>query len=251
MTEESTGKMRDNILTVRNLNVFYKAESKSVFKKPQKKQVLFDVSFDVKRGEILGIVGESGCGKSSLSKAILGMNPMYEGEIHHYSEKPQMVFQDPFSSLNPAWSIGRILEEPLRLKGIRDREELHRRVGEMLCKVGLDPGYGDRRPARLSGGQRQRVSIAAALIGGPELVIADEPLSALDVTIQAQVMELMLKLKEELGLTYIFISHDIDVVYQMCDRILVMKEGRVVEIGETEALFAAPKADYTRQLIEG
>lgn len=218
---------------------------------PVKKQVLFDVSFDVKRGEILGIVGESGCGKSSLSKAILGINKMYDGDIIHHSEKPQMIFQDPFSSLNPAWRIERILEEPLILSGAQDRVKRVRRVEEMLGKVGLDGSYADRKPSELSGGQRQRVSIAAALIARPQLVIADEPLSALDVTIQSQIMDLMLELKQELGLTYLFVSHDIDVVYQMCDRIMVMKEGRVVELGDTIEMFTNPKEEYTRSLIEG
>lgn len=241
----------DYILEVRNLNVYYKSTNKSIFAKPVKKQVLFDVSFDVKRGEILGIVGESGCGKSSLSKAILGINKMYDGDIIHHSEKPQMIFQDPFSSLNPAWRIERILEEPLILSGVQDRVKRVRRVEEMLGKVGLDGSYADRKPSELSGGQRQRVSIAAALIARPQLVIADEPLSALDVTIQSQIMDLMLELKQELGLTYLFVSHDIDVVYQMCDRIMVMKEGRVVELGDTIEMFTNPKEEYTRSLIEG
>lgn len=241
----------DYILEVRNLNVYYKSTNKSIFAKPVKKQVLFDVSFDVKRGEILGIVGESGCGKSSLSKAILGINKMYDGDIIHHSEKPQMIFQDPFSSLNPAWRIERILEEPLILSGVQDRAKRVRRVEEMLGKVGLDGSYADRKPSELSGGQRQRVSIAAALIARPRLVIADEPLSALDVTIQSQIMDLMLELKQELGLTYLFVSHDIDVVYQMCDRIMVMKEGRVVELGDTIEMFTNPNKEYTRSLIEG
>lgn len=239
----------ENILEVRKLNVYYKENSKSVFVRSGRKQVLFDVSFDVKCGEIVGIVGESGCGKSSLSKAILGINRMYDGDIIHYSERPQMIFQDPFSSLNPAWKIGRILEEPLLLMGIA-KEERKRRVTDMLAKVGLDEFYADRKPAALSGGQRQRVSIGAALIAHPQLVIADEPLSALDVTIQSQIMDLMLELKNEMGLTYMFISHDIDVVYQMCDRIIVMKEGRIVEMGNTLELFTNPKEAYTRSLIE-
>lgn len=240
-----------HILEVRNLNVYYKSASRSVFAKPVKKQVLYDISFDVDEGEILGIVGESGCGKSTLSKAVLGMNPMYEGSIVHFSEKPQMIFQDPYSSLNPAWTIGRILREPLVLSGIKDKTGLKDRVCDMLVRVGLDASYADRYPSQLSGGQRQRVSIAAALIARPGLVIADEPLSALDVTIQAQIMELLLELKEEFGLTYLFISHDIDVVYQLCDRIMVMKDGHVIETGETKELFAHPKQAYTRQLIEG
>ena len=241
----------EHILEVRNLKVYYKSASKSIFGKASKKQVLFDINFDVNEGEIFGIVGESGCGKSTLSKAVLGMNTLYDGEIIHHSVKPQMIFQDPYSSLNPAWTVGRILREPLILSGVKDKNELTGRVNDMLLRVGLDETYARRRPSQLSGGQRQRISIAAALIAGPRLIIADEPLSALDVTIQAQIMKLLLELKNELGLTYIFISHDIDVVYQMCDRIMVMKDGHVIESGETEELFSDPKEAYTRQLIEG
>lgn len=240
----------EKILEVKNLNVYYKVNSKSVFSGSKKKQVLFDVSLDVYAEEILGIVGESGCGKSTLSKAILGINTMYDGTINHYSDKPQMIFQDPFSSLNPAWSIGRIIEEPLILAGNKDKTDRQNKVKAMLERVGLDASYLKRKPSELSGGQRQRVSIAAALINHPKLVIADEPLSALDVTIQSQIMELMLGLQKEIGITYIFISHDIDVVYQMCDRIVVMKEGRIVETGETRELFENPKNEYTRKLIE-
>lgn len=238
------------ILEVKNLNVYYKAKSKSIFARPERKQVLFDVSFDVNEGEIFGIVGESGCGKSTLSKAILGMNPLYDGSIVHNSAKPQMIFQDPYSSLNPAWTIGRILSEPMLLSGMKDKAEVKAAVYDMLGRVGLDESYYGRYPSQLSGGQRQRVSIATALIARPKLVIADEPLSALDVTIQAQIMELLMELKKDLGLTYIFISHDIDVVYQLCDRIMVMKDGRVVEIGETLKLFENPGNAYTRQLID-
>lgn len=241
----------EHILEVRKLNVYYKSASKSIFGKASKKQVLFDINFDVNEGEIFGIVGESGCGKSTLSKAVLGMNTLYDGEIIHHSVKPQMIFQDPYSSLNPAWTVGRILREPLILSGVKDKNELTGMVNDMLLRVGLDETYARRRPSQLSGGQRQRISIAAALIARPRLIIADEPLSALDVTIQAQIMKLLLELKNELGLTYIFISHDIDVVYQMCDRIMVMKDGHVIESGETEELFSDPKEAYTRQLIEG
>ena len=170
--------------------------------------------------------------------------------IRDSNKKPQMIFQDPYSSLNPAWTIGRILREPLLLSGIRERKELDKMVSDMLCKVGLDESYAYRHPSQLSGGQRQRISIAAALIACPKLVIADEPLSALDVTIQSQIMQLLIELKREMGLTYIFISHDIDVVYQLCDRIMVMKDGRVVEIGDTREIFDNPREAYTRQLIE-
>ena len=238
----------ENLLEIRHLNVYY-YDKQNMFSKPEKKQVIFDMSFDVKKSEIFGIVGESGCGKSTLSKAILGINKLYDGEIIHHSKLPQMVFQDPYSSLNPAWTVERILKEPLLLRGIKDKKVLDDRVEEMLELVELSKEYAKRKPSELSGGQRQRISIAAALIGLPELVIADEPLSALDVTVQAQVMELILKLQKKLKITFILISHDIDVIYQMCDRILVLKEGRAVEIGETEELFKAPKEEYTKKLI--
>lgn len=240
--------MSDTILKVEHLNVFYKDNSKKLAKN-KLKQVLFDVSFEVKAGEIYGIVGESGCGKSTLSKAILGINKLYDGEIVHFSKKPQMIFQDPYSSLNPSWTVGKILEEPLRLNGVKDKTVRKEKVEKMLTEVGLSAEYVSRYPSELSGGQRQRVSIATALIGEPKLVVCDEPLSAIDVTVQAQIMELMLTLQKKHNLTYLFISHDIDVVYQMCDRIMVMKDGKVVEIGETEAIFAAPKEDYTKTLI--
>ena len=173
----------EHILEVRNLNVYYKSASKSIFGKASKKQVLFDINFDVNEGEIFGIVGESGCGKSTLSKAVLGMNTLYDGEIIHHSVKPQMIFQDPYSSLNPAWTVGRILREPLILSGVKDKNELTGRVNDMLLRVGLDETYARRRPSQLSGGQRQRIGIARALILNPEFVVCDEAVSALDVSV--------------------------------------------------------------------
>ena len=202
-------------------------------------------------------VGESGCGKTSLSKAILGINPCVEGEIIHASIRPQMVFQDPYSSLNPTKTIGWLLQEPLRAAGALDRSlamtkaDREAAAYDMLRRVGMDERYFHRRPSELSGGQRQRVSIAQALITNPGFLIADEPVSALDVTIQAQIMELFLKLQEEMHLACLFISHDINVVYRMCDRIMVMKDGHIIEIGETEEVFGNPREDYTKLLLCG
>lgn len=220
-------KAGETVLEVSNLNVFY-TEGKG-FGKKKRRQVLFDVSFQIHRGEVVGLVGQSGCGKSTLSKAILGFNQEIEGEIVHKTVHPQMVFQDPYGSLNPTKRIGWILEEPLRIQGKMEEKEQKQTVIAMLEKVGLDSSYLERKPADLSGGQRQRVGIALALIQGSKLIVADEPVSALDVTIQAQILQLLIELKEEFQLSYLFISHDMDVMYQICDRILRIQEGRIVE----------------------
>ncbi len=220
-----------------------------VFRKGAYQEVLHDVTFDVRSGEILGLVGESGTGKSTLARTILGMVKPDQGQVIHYTKRPQMIFQDPYSSLNPAYTVGWILEEPLRIFGKYGREERRRRVRDMLERVELPEECLAARPAELSGGQRQRVSIAAALIQRPRFLIADEPVSALDVTIQAQILKLLRQLRDELDLSYLFISHDLNVVYQLCDRVLVMKSGRIVERGTVEEIFDHPKEDYTKQLL--
>lgn len=231
-----------NILEVRHVSAAYADEK-------QGRQVLKDISLEVKENEILGLVGESGCGKSTLSKVILGFLKPSQGEIHHETQNPQMIFQDPASSLNPSKKIFWILEEPLRMQKI-PKEGRRKQVLEMAERVGLSQEQLNRYPRELSGGQRQRVSIAAALIQGSKFIIADEPVSALDVTIQRQIMELMVKLQEEMQLSILFISHDLNVVYQMCDRVLIMKDGKIQEEGETEELFTNPKESYTRQLLD-
>ena len=237
----------DPVLEVRNLNVFY--QEGGLLGRKKKKQVLHDVSFTVAAGEVLGLVGESGCGKSTLSKAILGINRCYEGEIIHHTKRPQMVFQDPFNSLNPAHTVGWLLEEPLRIYGRYGRGERRARVLDMAKRVGLEEGHLARFPRELSGGQRQRVGIALALIQRPKFLIADEPVSALDVTIQAQILDLLERLKNELGLSYHFISHDMDVVYQLCDRVMVMEKGRIVECGPRDQVFDHPQNEYTKHLL--
>lgn len=243
------------VVRVHDLSVFYQDGSNSLFAQKKKQCVVADASFEIYPGESLGLVGESGCGKTSLSKAILGMNRDIRGEIVSNTIRPQMVFQDPYSSLNPTKTIGWLLQEPLRAAGALDQSkamtkaDMEAAAYDMLHRVGMEDKYFHRKPSQLSGGQRQRVSIGQALITHPGLVVADEPVSALDVTIQAQIMELMRRLQQEMKLAYLFISHDINVVYQMCDRIMVMKEGRIIEVGETEKLFRAPREEYTRELL--
>ncbi len=237
------------VLEVCHLNSYYD-QGRSLFgRKGARKQVLKDVTFHIDQGEILGLVGESGCGKTTLSRTILGMVSDYDGEVIHHSKRPQMVFQDPFGSLNPTRSIGWILEEPLRAAGGMTGPERKAAVLEMLEKIGLGSEFVSRRPWELSGGQRQRISIAAAMITRPKLIIADEPVSALDVTIQAQILRLLVGLKKEFDLSYLFISHDLNVIYQICNRVLVMKDGAIVEQNTVDELFAHPQHPYTKQLL--
>ena len=239
--------MADLVLQVNHVDVVYD-DNAGFFRKKPGFHAVKDVSFSIEQGEIMGLVGESGCGKSTLSKAILGMQP-YTGEILHYTKRPQMVFQDPYGSLNPAKTVGWIVEEPLRAYGKYDAKERKRRVADMLDRVGLGSQYANRRPRELSGGQRQRVGIAVALIQRPRFIIADEPVSALDVTIQAQILELLLELHRDLSLSYLFISHDLNVIYQICDRVMVMKSGSIIESGSVEEVFDHPKEDYTKKLL--
>ena len=236
------------ILEIKNLNSFYRQGS-SAFSRGKSVQVLKDVNLTIGRGEVLGLVGESGSGRPTLAKSILGMTE-YHGEIIHHSPRPQMVFQDPYSSLNPAFSIRRIVEEPLRIYGKHTPAQRKQRVAEMLEAVGLGPEFYDRKPAQLSGGQRQRVSIAAAMIVRPRLVILDEAVSALDVTIQDQILDLLMKLRREFDLSYLFISHDLNVIYQCCDRVIVMQHGQIVEENTVDGIFDHPVHPYTKQLLK-
>lgn len=211
------------ILEVSHVNAYYK-EGKV------RRQVLEDVSFALHEGETVGLVGESGSGKSTLCKCILGLLKDYEGEVLHYAERPQMVFQDPYASLNPKKTIGWILEEPLRIRKESSRESRRAKAESMLERVHLDKEIYDRYPRELSGGQRQRVSIALALLTGTRFILADEALSALDVTVQAQMIALLKELQEQERICYLFVSHDPDVVRMICDRVLVLEKGKVAEL---------------------
>lgn len=239
----------ENILEVNNLNVYY-TEKKSLFQnKIERKHALKNVSFTMQEGEILGLVGESGCGKTTLAKAILGMQKQFDGEVNLQCRNPQMVFQDPYSSLNPAKKIGWILEEPLRMKRL-SKVERTAKVDEMIEKVGLPVSCKEHYPNELSGGQRQRVAIAAALLCDTRFLIADEPVSALDVTIQAQIIRLLLKLQKEMGISILFISHDLRVVYQMCNRLIIMQNGEIIERGSVDDIYRNPQMEYTKLLLE-
>ncbi len=223
------------------------------------------VSLSVMRGETLGLVGESGCGKSTLARAILrlvaasGGRVRFDGadvlamnaaELFDLRRRMQMVFQDPYGSLNPRLSVGAALREVLRVHRICQADEIEERVARLMADVGLPPELRGRRPAALSGGQCQRVGIARALAVGPEMIIADEAVSALDVSIQAQILNLFAELRRKMDLTLIFISHDLGVVRHLCEKLAVMYLGRIVEYGPTEGIFADPRHPYTQALIE-
>ena len=213
-------------------------------------EVLHDVSFDVHRGEILGLVGESGTGKSTLAKTILGMVQPEAGQVIHYTKRPQMIFQDPYSSLNPAYPVEWLLEEPLRIYGKYDGPERKRRVREMLERVELPEEVLKAKPSELSGGMLQRAMIAAAIVNRPKLLLLDEPTTALDVTIQAQILEMLKKLNRESGVSMLFISHNLNVVRKLCRRVAVMQRGVLVEEGDTDQVFYHPQHPYTQKLID-
>ncbi|GAA2955712.1 MULTISPECIES: dipeptide ABC transporter ATP-binding protein [Streptomyces] len=206
------------------------------------------VSLTVRAGETLGIVGESGSGKTTLGRMLVGLLAPTSGRLTR-ADRVQMVFQDPVSSLNPRRSVGESVADPLRARGERDEGAIRARVGELLGRVGLDPGQYDRYPHEFSGGQRQRVGIARALAADPELIVCDEAVSALDVTTQAQVIALLAELQRELGLALVFIAHDLAVVRQVSDRVAVMRRGRIVEEGPVDEVYDRPLDPYTRQLL--
>jgi peptide/nickel transport system ATP-binding protein len=223
-----------------------------------------DVSFQVRQGEVVALVGESGCGKSTLGRIVAGIMPPSEGKIRFRGEDVaqmderrakqaalavQMIFQDPYASLNPRMRAADIIGEAPRVHGLVSAAETDAYVDEVMRRVGLDPGLNRRYPHQFSGGQRQRIGIARALAVKPQFLVCDEAVAALDVSIQAQILNLFIRLREELGLTYLFISHDLGVVQHLSDRVMVMYLGRIVEEAPTEALFAAPNHPYTQALL--
>ena len=253
-----------NVLEVVNLRKYFPIRKGLLRRITGQVRAVDGVSFHIKKGETLALVGESGCGKTTVSRCILRALPPTEGEIKFavdgkvvdlaklpkkalrpYRRHVQMVFQDPFSSLNPRMVIADIIGEPLLINGMRNAEERRKRVRELLDMVQLPAAYMNRFPHAFSGGQRQRVGIARALALNPSLIVADEPVSALDVSVQAQILNLLLDLQDRLGLTYLFVAHDLSVVKHVSDRVAVMYVGRMVEIGSTSDLFARPRHPYT------
>lgn len=243
-------------LQVKNLIKSYRIGS---FFSKEKKEILKNISFDVKEGEIFSIVGQSGAGKSTIGKILLGIEKEDSGEIV-FLDRPlekrkvqeiQMVFQDPYSSLNPAMKIGSILEEPLKVNGVKDKDERRRRVKAMLKEIGLDENSEDKYPSELSGGQRQRVVIGVAMILNPKLVVCDEPVASLDLSIQNQILNLIRKFNREYRTTFIFISHDLGVVYNISDRVLLLYKGEIQELRETVEFFKNPQSEYGKYFLEG
>ncbi len=251
------------LVDIKNLNMYYPILSGSWSSQKEYLHALNNINLEIKKGEILGLVGESGCGKSTLGKAVLkliepegtvnfdGQNvlKLKNKELKDFRKKSQMIFQNPYSSLDPRMTIYKILREPLVVHGIRDKNEINSRIHEIINLTGLNDEDLKRYPHEFSGGQRQRIAIARALILKPDFLVADEPVSALDVSIQAQIITLLKDLKEKLNLTILFISHDLGVVKYLCDRIAVMYLGNIVELADSQTLFKEPKHPYTQALI--
>lgn len=256
--------MSDTLLRVEDLKIYYPVAG-SGFGKKEFVKAVDGVTFEVKKGEVFGIVGESGCGKSTLGRGVCKLENLTSGHVYLNGEditeyndrrmrsirkKVQMVFQDPYASLNPRMSVFDIIAEPLLVHHLyQDKADLEKKVLDLLHRVGLDDYHANRYPHEFSGGQRQRIGIARALAVEPSLIIADEPVSALDVSIQAQVLNLLNELKHDLDLTYIFVAHDLSVVEYISDRVGVMYLGNFVEVGEKEKIYSNPMHPYTQALL--
>lgn len=255
--------MSENILKVEDLKVHFKLRQKSIFRSEvQTVKAVDGVSFEVKKGETLGLVGESGCGKSTLGRAILQLIQPTSGKVFFENQeitamkdlqkmrkKMQIIFQDPYASLNPRMTVESIISEPLKTFNVAEGSQLTRKVQELMEMVGLRPQYIRRYPHEFSGGQRQRIGIARAIALNPDLIIADEPISALDVSIQAQILNLMQDLQKELNLTYVFIAHDLAAVRHISDRVAVMYLGKLAEVGTADEIIKNPQHPYTQALI--
>ena len=262
--KNATAPSQEVLLKVQDLSVWFPAE-KTFFGKPSKFiKAVSNVSFDLYKGETLGLVGESGCGKTTLGRTLLRLVEPHSGSILYNGtdllsiskkelisrrKEMQVIFQDPYSSLNPRISIGSAIAEPMKVHGIHSRRQLKEKVAELLQKVDLSPDHYNRYPHEFSGGQRQRIVIARSLALNPSFIVCDESVSALDVSVQAQVLNLLNDLKKEFGFTVIFISHDLSVIRYISDRIMVMSNGEIVETGKAEDIYQHPSSDYTRQLI--
>lgn len=256
--------MSDTLLRVEDLKIYYPVAG-SGFGKKEFVKAVDGVTFEVKKGEVFGIVGESGCGKSTLGRGVCKLENLTSGHVYldgeditEYNDrrmrsirkKVQMVFQDPYASLNPRMSVFDIIAEPLLVHHLyQDKADLEKKVLDLLHRVGLDDYHANRYPHEFSGGQRQRIGIARALAVEPSLIIADEPVSALDVSIQAQVLNLLNELKHDLDLTYIFVAHDLSVVEYISDRVGVMYLGNFVEVGEKDKIYSNPMHPYTQALL--
>ncbi|NDJ77297.1 MAG: ATP-binding cassette domain-containing protein [Chloroflexi bacterium] len=254
----------DNLLEIRDLKVYYEIKGSVLKRTVGVVKAVDGVDLAIKRGEILGLVGESGCGKTTVGRAILRLVEATEGtvsfngrnvfelppsEMKHLRREMQLVFQDPYSSLDPRSKVGDIVGEGLRVHGIRDRQERHTQVLKALQLVGLQEHHMRRFPHEFSGGQRQRIGIARALVLNPSFIVCDEPVSALDVSIQSQVLNLLKDLQGELNLTLMFIAHDMSVVEHLCNRVAVMYLGKIVEVATREELFSNPQHPYTQALM--
>lgn len=254
----------ENILEVRGIKKWFPVDTKMFGKPTSFVKAVDDVSFDVRKGEVLGLVGESGCGKTTISRAILGltkptggtivfdgqdMSEMSKSELRRERSRIQMVFQDPYSSLSPRMKVGAAIAEPMEIHHIGTKESRWERVEELLEIVGLEKEHAYRYPHEFSGGQRQRIGIARVLAADPKFMICDEPVSALDVSIRSQILNLLIDLREQFGLTMLFISHDLSVVEYLCDRIVVMYLGKVMEISGKEELYSHPAHPYTNALL--
>mgnify|MGYP003677032362 CR=1 FL=1 len=262
--------MSDALLKVENLTRYFDVSKPWLNRMLEREDKQFltavaDVSFEIKRGETFALVGESGSGKSTIAKMVVGLIGASEGKItfdgHNMTgtagaemrdlrRRFQMIFQDPFASLNPRWRVGDIIAEPIHTFGLLKGAQVTNRVGELLDTVGLSAKDADKFPHEFSGGQRQRIAIARALSSKPEFIVCDEPTSALDVSVQAQILNLMKDLQDEMGLTYLFISHDLSVVRHMANRIGVLYLGRLVEVADGKRLFTEPQHPYTRMLLD-